>query len=104
MKKKKVKTKAEIAHHDKVAQLGCYIWHNFPEYGEKECCNKVVVHHQLGQGRDHMKVTCLCENHHSAQTPLPYGYAVHKGTKSFEARYATQQEMVEWANRETLSY
>jgi hypothetical protein len=90
-------TKEEAEHMAKVAALGCYVWHKLPKYKD-ECGGRAEVHHKLGESRNHFKVTCLCTNHHSAQTPLPFGHAVHKGTKSFEARYATQAAMVEWAN------
>ncbi|WP_206120532.1 hypothetical protein [Rhizobium laguerreae] len=36
----------------------------------------------------------LCFAHHSAQSPLPYGHAIHKGTKSFEAIYGTEAELL----------
>lgn len=94
---KKKPTTAQIKKMERVAQLGCYVWHHFPDR-RKECGGRLEVHHKLGEGRNHDKITCLCTNHHSAQTPLPFGYAVHKGTKSFEERYATQQEMVDWAD------
>ncbi len=96
---KKAKTKDEVAWHDKVSQLSCYIWLHFPQY-QKECGGRVEVHHQTGQGRDHMKVMPLCTNHHSPMTPLPLGCSVHKGKKTFEKRYTTQEIMVEWTNNE----
>ncbi len=96
---KKAKTKAEIAHHAKVAGLPCYIWAHFPKY-RHECGGRLEVHHQTGQGRDHMKVMPLCTNHHSPMTPLPLGGSVHKGKKIFEKRYVTQEEMVAWTNAE----
>ncbi len=97
---KKPPTKEESEWMGRVAELGCYIWYHYPKLAEKECGGRAEVHHQLGQGRDHWKVMCLCTNHHSAQTPLPFGYAVHKGTKSFEERYTTQEAMVQWTNEQ----
>jgi hypothetical protein len=96
---KKAKTKAEIAHHGRVVELGCYIGLHFPQY-RRECGGRNEVHHQTGQGRDHLKCMCLCTNHHSPMTPLPLGCAVHKGKKIFEKRYATQEEMVAWTNEQ----
>jgi hypothetical protein len=56
------------------------------------------VHHKLVAGKGIRASdydTCpYCFAHHSAQTPLPFGHAVHKGTKSFEANYGTQEEHV----------
>lgn len=90
-------TAAEKQHFEKVVALGCYIGNHYP--GDKEDCGgRHEIHHKLGEGRNHAKVTCLCTNHHSAQTPLPFGYAVHKGTKSFVARYTDEQTMVDWAD------
>ncbi|MGX0961497.1 hypothetical protein AB7M63_001946 [Bradyrhizobium japonicum] len=34
----------------------------------------------------------LCPYHHCLG---PFGHAVHNGTKTFEARYGTQKEMLE---------
>lgn len=100
---KKQATKAEKEHMGRVVSLGCYIWIHFPKY-RKECGGRAELHHQLGQGRDHYKSMCLCTNHHSAQTPLPFGYAVHKGTRPFEARYTTQVIMVAWTNEQVGHY
>ena len=94
---KKNLTAEEKRRFAKVAALGCYIWNHFPDY-QKECGGRAEIHHKLGEGRNHAKVTCLCTNHHSAQTPLPFGYAVHKGTKSFVKRYTDEQTMVNWAD------
>lgn len=81
----------------KVAMLPCYVWANFPER-RGECCQKREIHHKLGELRNHDLIVCLCFNHHSAQTPLAYGQSVHKGTETFEAETATQDEMVKWTD------
>lgn len=92
-------TKEEKLHMAKVALLPCYVWANHPDK-RKKCGGRKEVHHKTGAGMgkraSHFDVMPLCFNHHSAQTPLPFGGSIHKGTKSFEARIATQDKMIEW--------
>jgi hypothetical protein len=75
-----------------IRALGCHI-------NNSDCCQKIEIHHPTGAGMalkaNDADVIPLCFNHHSAQTPLGYGHAVHKGTKVFEEIYGTQAEMVE---------
>ena len=89
---KKQRTKEEIEYHARVAELGCWLKHT------RQCGGKLEVHHKTGAGMarrsDHYDVIPFCFNHHSAQTPLPFGHAVHKGTRTFEERYGTQEEMI----------
>lgn len=84
---KKQPTKAEKDHMHRVRSLGCIICGRPPE-----------VHHitngTMGKKASHYETIPLCFNHHSAQTPLPFGESVHKGTKSFEAKYGTQEELL----------
>ena len=97
---KKNPTAAERRHMEKVRALACLI-------GDKHCGGRVEVHHITGAGMalraSHYETIPLCTFHHSEQTPLPFGYSVHKGTKSFEKRYGTQQELLEKVRR-LLSY
>jgi hypothetical protein len=83
---------AEKKHMSQVASLGCII-------KDITCGGRLELHHPTGAGMakraSHFDVIPLCFNHHSAQTPLPFGYSVHKGTKTFESRYGTQQELLE---------
>lgn len=83
----------------KVASLGCYVGENLPQY-RHECGGRVEVHHKTGAGMgrraSHFETMPLCTNHHSAQTPLAFGKSIHKGTKTFEKNYATQDEMIAW--------
>jgi hypothetical protein len=85
-------TKKEKEHWQQVRELGCII-------ADIHCSQKIDIHHPTGAGMglksSHFDVIPLCTNHHSAQTPLPFGHAVHKGTKSFEQNYGTQQSMLE---------
>lgn len=48
----------------------------------------------MGQRPDHSKAIPLCFAHYSAQSPLPFGHAIHKGQKTFEARYGTEVELL----------
>lgn len=92
MAKKKPANAKEKAHMALVISLGCFI-------NNKDCHPKLEIHHKLGQGMgaraSHYETMCLCFNHHSAQTQLPFGHAVHKGTKSFEENHFTQDYMIE---------
>ena len=87
---KRKSTPAEKNHMKLVASLGCFI-------NNKDCFPKPEVHHRLKVGKkaSDFETMCLCYNHHSAQTFLKFGHAVHKGTKSFEENYFTQDYMLE---------
>lgn len=37
----------------------------------------------------------LCFDHHSNQSPLPFGEAIHNGTETFCAKYGTEPELLE---------
>ncbi|ARQ13135.1 hypothetical protein NXC12_PD00022 (plasmid) [Rhizobium etli] len=83
-------------HLSRVAALGCIVV--FPDSGER-CCSPAEIHHPrdgqgMGQRADHSQAIPLCFNHHSAQSPLPYGHAIHKGTKTFESVYGTEAELL----------
>jgi hypothetical protein len=82
------KTKAEAEHLQRVTELPCCV---------PGCYHQVQAHHILRVGRriSHWHTIPLCFDHHQAQSRLPYGFAVHKGTKEFEKRFGTQWEMLE---------
>lgn len=87
---------ADRAHLSRVAALGCVVV--FPDSGER-CCSLAEIHHPragqgMGQRAEHSQAIPLCFAHHSAQSPLPFGHAIHKGQKSFEATYGTEAEML----------
>lgn len=96
--------KQEKEYMERVRALGCVVGFF---HGRAECSPKIEVHHPTGAGMglkaNHYDTIPLCFNHHSAQTPLSFGSAVHKGNKSFEERYGTQREMVRWV-RKSLGY
>ena len=89
MAKKRPMTPTERAHVRRVKQLGCLI-----------CKRAAEAHHittgsGMGGRATHFETIPLCFDHHQAQTPLPFGEAVHKGTETFERKYGTQLEMLE---------
>ncbi|NSY52049.1 Ref family recombination enhancement nuclease [Agrobacterium tumefaciens] len=84
-------------HLSRVSALGCIVV--LPDSGER-CCSPAEIHHPrdgqgLGQRADHSQAIPLCFAHNSAQSPLAYGHAIHKGTKSFEKIYGTEAELLE---------
>ena len=94
-------TASEKRYYALVAELGCYVGRNFPEVNAGEipdCGGYVNIHHALlaGVPRGNDKVIPLCTNHHVQWTPLGLGGSVHNGTESFEEKYGTQEEMLEW--------
>lgn len=90
---KKAATKEENERMAKIAQMQCCV-------ANGDCRPGTQVHHITKTGRrlGHMFTIPLCENHHSPQTPLPYGEAVHNGVKTFESQFGTQMEMLERTN------
>ena len=87
-------TKAEKAHWDKIIAFGCIACHLD---GIKN--TYVSIHHCDGRTKEgaHMKVIALCFLHHQGGTvELP---SIHPWKKRFEAKYGTQQELIELTNR-----
>lgn len=84
-------SKKESEYMAAVATLPCSV-------NNRDCGGRLEVHHKTGAGMakraDHYDTMPLCFNHHSAQTPLKFGHSVHKGTRTFEATYGTQDEMI----------
>lgn len=87
-KKPNKATREEKEHMGKIALMQCCV-------ANSDCSPGTEVHHITKTGRrlGHMFTIPLCFNHHHNQTPLPYGEAVHKGTKTFESKYSTQEEL-----------
>ncbi|WP_458180961.1 Ref family recombination enhancement nuclease [Bradyrhizobium sp. 14AA] len=87
-------TKAERAHLSKVASLGCIC--PLPDrFGLVRCEAPAEIHHVLngtmGRKASNFETIPLCPYHHRLG---PFGHAVHDGTKSFEARYGKQAELL----------
>jgi len=88
-------TKAERDHLSRVASLGCIC--PLPDrLGMTRCEAPAEIHHLLngtiGRKASNFEVIPLCPYHHRTG---PFGHAVHNGTKTFEARYGSQREMLE---------
>lgn len=84
---KKAPTKAEKAHMGRVAALRCIL---------PMCGGAATVHHKTGAGgalrSSHWETMPLCPHHHQNG---PFGEAVHNGTKTFESKYGTQDELID---------
>jgi hypothetical protein len=92
-------TEQESEHLMQVKMLPCYIGYNFPD--EAKHCSKGCyrdAHHELEYGRriSHYETSSLCENHHSPQSPLPFGESYHNGKARFEAKYGDRHVRVKW--------
>ena len=97
-------TKEQKERYGKLVALGCYIGQTFPDViGKKyKCGGKLEIHHirRMGAKTDNDKTFCLCTHHHSAQTPHPHGWAMHKSTKLFEQRFGRQEDILKAVNRQ----
>ena len=81
---------AERDYLSRVADLGCII-----------CKMDAEIHHiRTGQGMgkkaSNYEVIPLCPNHHRNGG---HGIAFHAGKKAFEAKYGTQQELMDKTNQ-----
>jgi hypothetical protein len=100
---KKPPTKEDKERYAKLTQLGCYIGQNYAEkVKDYKCGGRLEIHHirRMGAKTDNRKSFCLCTYHHSAQTPLPHGYAVHKSTKIFEGMFEKQEIILKKINKQ----
>ena len=89
---KKAATKAEREHMDKVQALNCIVCRN-QGYPDSPC----EIHHPrsgvgMGQRSSHYAVIGLCPTHHRLGG---IGTALHAGQKTFEAKYGTEEELLE---------
>ena len=83
---RKQPTKAEQAHMDAVARLGCLI-----------CGAPAEVHHLttgagMGQRADNYTCVPLCPAHHRTGG---HGVAIHAGKRTWEQRHGTELELLE---------
>lgn len=95
---KKRRTKLEEQYLSHVASLGCYACR---EHGLRDV--EAEIHHKTGAGMglkasDYESMP-LCHPHHRTGG---YGVAVHAGVAAWEAKYGTQDEMVERVQAEVL--
>lgn len=85
--------KAERAHLDKVARIGCIVCIRLG-YGE----SPAEIHHPrkgagMGQRASHYDAIPLCPSHHRTGG---YGVAIHAGQKEWERKFGTELELLEW--------
>ena len=86
-------TKLEREWMGRVAALSCIVCRN-----EGLGDTPAMVHHigngTMGKRASNYETIPLCSEHHQ------HGIAVHAGRKAFEARYGTEQELLEQTRRE----
>ena len=89
-------TKDERDHMGRVASLCCVVCRN-----EGLGNTPAMVHHigngTMGKRASNYETIPLCSEHHQHGG---HGVAVHAGRKAFEARYGTEQELLEQTRRE----
>lgn len=88
--------KAERAHLDKVARIGCIVCIRLG-YGE----SPAEIHHPrkgagMGQRASHYDAIPLCPSHHRTGG---YGVAIHAGQKEFERLYGTEAALLDEVRR-----
>ena len=83
LNQKRMATKAEKIHMDKVASLGCYV-----------CLRPASLHHirykGLGMGKrsSHFEVIPLCYDHHQGKN------SIHLDKKNFEKNFGSEKEIL----------
>lgn len=92
MAKRGTASKAEKEHMSRVVALGCIVCHNI---GVMDC--PAEIHHirsgmGMGQRNDHFSTIPLCHTHHRTGQA---GIAFHAGSKTWQERYGTEEELLE---------
>jgi hypothetical protein len=89
MKNKKPSRKIVELWYEFITGLGCMV-------NNKDCGNGLNRHHLThgGNKRHDLRTIPLCHNHHSRDSPLPIGDAYHKGTKAWERKHGSQEQML----------
>lgn len=86
-------TKAEKAHLNRVAEMGCII-----------CKRPAEIHHigngAMGKQASNYEVIPLCPEHHRTGG---YGVAVHAGRKAWEANFGSERDLLEKVNGMIIS-
>lgn len=60
-------------------------------------CSNILHRHHLthgGRPKNDFRTIPLCSSHHHWNSPLPIGDAYHKGTKAWERKHGSQEEML----------
>lgn len=84
--------KAEKEHLKKVAELGCIVCANMGYHGAPAEIHHVRFNQGLAQRASNFDVIPLCFMHHRGGG---YRVAIHAGKKAFEARFGTEQQLLE---------
>lgn len=103
MANKKPPNKEDVERYARLIDLGCYIGENHADkLGKYTCGGRLEVHHirRMGAKTDNKKTFCLCTHHHSAQSPHMHGFALHKSTKLFEAKFEFQEDILIKVNQQ----
>lgn len=60
-------------------------------------CSPILHRHHMthgGRPKDDLRTIPLCQNHHHWNSPLSCGDAYHKGSKAWERKHGSQEEML----------
>ena len=89
-------TAAESSYIARVVAAGCIVCRNLG-YGETPAEAHHIGNGTMGKRASNYEVIALCPSHHRHGG---HGVAVHAGRQAFEARYGTEQELLEQTRRE----
>lgn len=87
-KPRKAKTKSELLHFTKVANLGCIV-------GPVGCIGRITIHHcgtGAGGRKDHLKVIGLCWEHHLGKNGVDGGVV---SKKQWQVKFGCEIELLE---------
>ena len=87
---KKKATRAERAHMERVAGLGCIACLNMGHQDTPALVHHVTTGVGYGRRATHYQTIPLCYHHHSADSAL----GIHKNTPDWEAEHGTQIELL----------
>ena len=88
-------TKAEQRHLSAVAELGCIACRRIGISDSPAEAHHIRSGVGMGQRSSHFEVIGLCPLHHRTGG---YGVAIHAGQKTWEAKFGTELELLEWIN------
>ena len=89
-------TAAESSYIARVVAAGCIVCRNLG-HGETPAEAHHIGNGTMGKRASNHEVIALCPSHHRHGG---HGVAVHAGRKAFQARYGTEQELLEQTRRE----
>lgn len=88
-------TKAEKAHRNAVAALGCIVCRNNGDDDTPAELHHIRSGHGMSQRATEYEIIPLCPFHHRQGG---YGHAVHAGRVMWEANHGTQRELLVLVN------